>query len=329
MQRPLISVIAPCHNEEEVIAEFHDRLDKTLSSLPVRVEIIYVNDGSSDGTLEILKDICGRQDHVCVLSLSRCFGHQMALTAGLDHARGDAVVIIDSDLQDPPELIAAMVERWRHGAQVVYGKRRSRDGETHFKLRSAEAFYWLLNAISETYIPSNVGDFRLMDRAVVQALLAMPECHRMLRAMVSWVGFRQEPLFYQRDRRYAGVSKYSLAKMVRLALDGLLSVSTLPLRLVSILSLAVLGFSFLSGAIAAGRWLITGEWLPAGLSMLLTVSLFSGVQLFCFGVMGEYVARIYGEIKRRPLYFIAERHGQGAAGVPGAAEVPENAAALT
>lgn len=238
----------------------------------------------------------------------------MALTAGMDQASGDAVVIINSDLQDPPELIGEMVARWRAGVQVVYGKRLSREGESHFKLGTADLFYWLINIISDVYIPANAGDFRLMDRVVLDALKAMPECHRMLRAMVSWVGFRQEPLPYHRDARYAGTTKYSLRKMIALALDGLVNFSTLPLRLVSILSLVILVLATGFGIGAIVMWAVTGVWLSQTLTMLLVVALFSGTQLFCFGIMGEYVGRIYGEIKRRPLYLVARRDGPPAKG---------------
>lgn len=307
-----ISVVAPCHNEEEVIGEFHRRLSAAMTALGMSWEVVYVDDGSSDRTPEILRDICANDARATVLRLSRCFGHQLALTAGLDHVRGDAVVIIDSDLQDPPELISDMVARWRAGAQVVYGRRLSRDGETIFKLVAANAFYWLINLISDVRIPTNVGDFRLMDRVVVDALRSMPEQHRMLRAMISWLGFRQEMVPYHRDRRYAGATKYSLTKMMRLALDGLVSSSSVPLRIVSTIGLVALASAMSGAAVALIRWAATGEGLPDSLTMLLTVALFSGVQLFCFGVMGEYIGRIYGEVKRRPLYLISERLGAGA-----------------
>lgn len=321
MSTRTISVIAPCHNEEEVIAEFHRRLADALEEMPEDVQILYIDDGSSDRTPLILKEICDRQANVTVLRLSRCFGHQMALTAGLDRAVGDAVVIIDADLQDPPEVIQALAERWRAGVQVVYAQRSSREGETAFKLWTARAFYWLLNRVSEVHIPSNVGDFRLMDRAVVDALRSMPEQHRLLRAMISWLGFRQEMVPYRRDRRYAGVTKYSLGKMLRLALDGLVSSSAMPLRLVSIAGLGTFLASLLGGSSALVWWLATGRGLPGPLSVFLIGLFFTGLQLFCFGVMGEYIGRIYGEVKRRPLYLIGETLGRGEPGrsrpVPG------------
>lgn len=312
MNKRMVSVIAPCHNEEEVIAEFHRRLCQALDGIAEAMEVVYVDDGSTDRTPFILQQICEQDPRVTVLRLSRCFGHQMALTAGLDHVEGDAVVIIDSDLQDPPETILPMLEKWREGSQVVYGQRISREGESRFKLATASAFYWLINAISDVHIPSNVGDFRLMDRVVVDAVRSMPEQHRLLRAMISWLGYRQDVVLYRRERRYAGVTKYPLRKMVRLALDGLVSSSAVPLRLVSIVGLTTFASSILAVFAAAVWWASTGSWLPEPLSVLLIALVFSGLQLFCFGIMGEYIGRIYGEVKRRPLYLIGERLGKAA-----------------
>lgn len=306
MSTKKLSIVAPCHNEEEVIGEFHRRLRAALAGLEESVEIIYVDDGSRDRTPAILREICAADPAVTTVRLSRNFGHQMALTAGIDRATGDALAIIDTDLQDPPEVIPAMVAAWRGGAQVVYGQRLTRDGETRFKLATAEMFYWLINRISETPVPANVGDFRLMDRVVVDALRAMPEQHRLLRGMISWLGFRQTMLPYHRDRRFAGVTKYPLSRMLRLALDGLVSASAMPLRLVSILGLTTFLLS-LAGGIGAFAWrAASGEWVSGPLATFLIGLFFCGLQLFCFGVMGEYVGRIYGEVKRRPLYIVAE-----------------------
>lgn len=313
MSTKKLSIVAPCHNEEEVIGEFHRRLRAALAGLEEAVEIIYVDDGSRDRTPAILRDICAADPTVTTLRLSRNFGHQMALTAGIDRATGDALAIIDTDLQDPPEVIPAMVAAWRDGAQVVYGQRLTRDGETRFKLATAEMFYWLINRISEAPVPSNVGDFRLMDRAVVNALRSMPEQHRLLRGMISWLGFRQVMLPYHRDRRFAGVTKYPLRRMVRLALDGLVSASAMPLRLVSILGLTVFLLSLLGGVGVLGWRIAAGEWVSGAAATFLIGLFFSGVQLFCFGVMGEYIGRIYGEVKRRPLYIVAETIGRSEA----------------
>lgn len=314
MSMRTITVIAPCHNEEEVIGAFHARLSAALEGLVENSQILYVDDGSVDRTPLILKEICDRQSNVAVLRLSRCFGHQMALTAGIDRAVGDAVVIIDADLQDPPEVIHALVAKWRTGVQVVYAQRASREGETRFKLATAQIFYWLINRVSDVHIPSNVGDFRLMDRVVVDALRAMPEQHRLLRAMISWLGYRQDVVPYHRERRYAGVTKYPLRKMVRLALDGLVSSSAAPLRLVSIVGLGTFLSSILGIVVALVWWGVTGRGMPDPLSVFLIGLFFSGLQLFCFGVMGEYIGRIYGEVKRRPLYLIGETLGRGEPG---------------
>ncbi|MBP2232987.1 dolichol-phosphate mannosyltransferase [Azospirillum agricola] len=313
MNTRMVSIIAPCHNEEGVIAEFHRRLCAALDGIEEELEVVYIDDGSTDRTPFILNEICKRDPRVVVLRLSRCFGHQMALTAGLDHVEGDAVVIIDSDLQDPPETILPMLERWRNGAQVVYGQRLSRDGESRFKLVTAKAFYWLINAISDVHIPSNVGDFRLMDRTVIDALRAMPEQHRLLRAMISWLGYRQEGVPYHRERRYAGVTKYPLRKMIRLALDGLVSSSAMPLRIMSIVGLVTFVSSIVGAVSALTWWAWTGTWVPEPLSVFLIGLLFTGLQIFCFGIMGEYIGRIYGEVKSRPLYLIGERLGKGSA----------------
>ncbi|WP_298370920.1 glycosyltransferase family 2 protein [Azospirillum sp.] len=324
MSMRTISIIAPCHNEEEVIGEFHRRLCAAMEGLEEKAQIVYVDDGSTDRTPLILKEICDRQPNVMVLRLSRCFGHQMALTAGIDQAKGDAVVIIDADLQDPPEVIHALVAKWRDGVQVVYAQRSSREGETRFKLATAHAFYWLINRVSDVHIPSNVGDFRLMDRVVVDALRAMPEQHRLLRAMISWLGYRQDVVPYRRDRRHAGVTKYPLRKMVRLALDGLVSSSAVPLRLVSIVGLGTFLSSILAVIGAMVWWASTGHWLPEPLSVFLIGLVFTGLQLFCFGVIGEYIGRIYGEVKRRPLYLIGETLGRGEPG----RSAPSGAASL-
>lgn len=317
MSRRTVSVIAPCHNEEEVIAEFHHRLCEALAGMAEDCQIIYVDDGSTDRTPHILKEICDREPNVTVLRLSRCFGHQLALTAGIDCAVGDAVVIIDADLQDPPVVILELAEKWRAGAQVVYAQRSSREGESWFKLATARLFYWFINSISDVHIPSNVGDFRLMDRVVVDALRAMPEQHRLLRSMISWLGFRQDSVLYRRNRRFAGVTKYPLRKMLRLALDGLASSSTVPLRFVSIIGLVTLLAAMLGVTSAAVWWASTGHGLSDPWATLLIGLFFSGLQLFCFGVMGEYIGRIYGEVKRRPLYLIGETLGRGDPGRPG------------
>src|SRR4051812_33446098 len=238
-----ISVVVPCFNEEDVIRQTHERLSTTLSKTDLDYELVYVNDGSRDRTLQILRDLSAVDSHVRVVSFSRNFGHQVAVTAGVDFTSGDAVVLIDADLQDPPELIPGMVRVWPDRHPVVYGTRQSRNGESAFKLLTAKYFYRIINSISDVDIPLDTGDFRLMDRCVVNVLKNMPERDRFLRGMVSWIGFKQTPLPYSRSERAAGDTKYSLRKMVRFALDGIVSFSLVPLRLATLCGLAAAGMT--------------------------------------------------------------------------------------
>lgn len=306
---PEISVVVPCFNEEGVLAETHRRLMATLTEIALPFELIYVDDGSRDQTLALLAGIQQSDQRVRVVALSRNFGHQLAITAGLNHSRGRAVVLIDADLQDPPEVIREMIARWREGYEVVYGTRLRREGETVFKTKTAEWFYRLINRISEIPIPLDTGDFRLLDRKAVDALTSMPERDRFVRGMVSWVGFRQVAVPYDRAPRHAGVSKYSLFRMVRFALDGILSFSIVPLRLATFLGLAATFGSLIGAAAAIILVLVTafrpGPWL----AVLLTGLFIGGVQLICLGIVGEYLGRIYGESKHRPLYVVRETRG--------------------
>ncbi len=309
---PLLSVIVPCFNEEPVLRETHRRLIAVLEQLDgMKFELVYVDDGSRDGSAEILRELQARdpQQRVRAILLSRNFGHQMAVTAGLEHATGNALVVIDADLQDPPEVILEMIARWRDGYQVVYGMRTDRAGETAFKLWTARIFYRLLNRMSKVQIPLDVGDFRLMDRRVVEALLAMPERDRFLRGMVSWVGFRQVAVMYRRAPRLAGESKYPLLKMLRFAVDGVLSFSFAPLRVAIWTGFMSIGLA-LAGIIYAlsGRF-ITKDVVRGWSSIFVAVLFMSGVQLISIGIIGEYIGRIYGEVKHRPLYFVQERLG--------------------
>lgn len=318
----LLSVVVPCANEEEGIRETHQRLVTVLESLidlndsegptarTIAVfEIIYVDDGSTDGTACVLRDLQSADSRVRVVRLSRNFGHQVAITAGMEHASGDAVVIIDADLQDPPEVISEFLKRWQEGHDVVYGVRTDRVGETAFKLWTAKAFYRFINRLSDTRIPLDTGDFRLMDRAAVEALLSMPERDRFVRGMVSWLGFSQTAVPYARAARHAGTTKYPFFKMLRLATDGILSFSVTPLRLATwtgfaASGLAILGIFYALYAHFFGAGLVRG-WT----SSMIAVLFIGGVQLICLGIIGEYVGRIYGESKRRPLYFVCERLG--------------------
>ena len=306
----LLSVIVPCYNEEPVLRETHRRLTGVLKELEdVQFEIIYVDDGSRDRTSAILAELQATDERVRVLRLSRNFGHQIAVSAGLENASGDAVVILDADLQDPPELIGEMVKRWREGYHVAYGQRVEREGETGFKLWSAKIFYRLINRLSETKMPLDTGDFRLMDRKVVDNLLAMPERDRFLRGMVSWVGFEQVAVPYQRVRRLAGESKYPLFKMIRFATDGIVSFSIVPLK-IAIWTGFVAIWLAIGGIIVAVAVRLLDKNLDRGWASLFVAVLFmGGIQLISLGIIGEYLGRIYTEVKRRPLYIVQERLG--------------------
>jgi len=306
----LISIVVPCFNEEEVLRSTNRRLVMVLEQLSLSFEILYVDDGSTDATPEILRELQALDERIRVIRFSRNFGHQMAITAGLEHAAGDAVAIIDADLQDPPEVLADFVAKWTEGFQVVYGVRTERDGETAFKLWTAKIFYRTMGNLSDTEIPLDTGDFRLMDRLVVDALLAMPERDRFVRGMVSWLGFSQAAVPYHRAVRAAGVTKFSFFKMVKFATDGIVSFSILPLRLATWVGFAASGIALLGVLITVVERLIGVEGLVRGWASVLVAILFiGGVQLICMGIIGEYVGRIYGESKRRPLYVVRERLG--------------------
>ncbi|WP_428303962.1 glycosyltransferase family 2 protein [Lacipirellula sp.] len=307
--RRLLSIVVPCYNEQEVIETTHARLLQLLASLDLDGEIIYVNDGSRDRTLEILRSLQKSDERVRVLSFSRNFGHQVAVSAGIDAAAGDAVVLIDSDLQDPPELVPEMIAKWREGYQVVYGVRTQRAGESAFKLLTAKAFYRLINVISDVAIPLDTGDFRLMDRRVVEVLQRMPERDRFVRGMVSWVGFKQFALAYSRAERAAGESKYPLRKMLLFALDGVISFSLMPLRIAMGFGLVAALMATIGTLYVICRWLLTDNWSPGFALLFVGVFFLGAVTLACLGIIGEYVGRIYREIKRRPLYVVDERLG--------------------
>ncbi len=309
-QPPLVSVVAPVYCEERVVGEFYQRAKRALESLapPVRHEVVFVNDGSTDGSLAALLAIAARDPCVRVVDLSRNFGHQLAITAGIDHAAGDAVVVLDADLQDPPEVIAEMVHLWRDGNQVVYGVRRARHGESAFKRVTAALFYRLLSRLSDVRVPLDSGDFRLMDRAVVDVLSELREESRYIRGLVSWVGFRQCPLPYDRDARFAGKTKFGLGRMISFALDGISSFSDKPRRVGGHLGMLVTARALLGMV-----WVIVGKLIDpsrsiAGWASVMVALLFlGGVQLLSIGLLGEYVGRIFRQTKDRPLYVVARR----------------------
>ena len=304
----LLSVVVPCFNEEEAIAETHRQLVATLEDA-VPIELIYVDDGSQDATLDILRDLQRVDERVRVVVLSRNFGTEAALLAGLAHAAGDAAAIVDADLQDPPEVVLEMLQHWQDGADVAYGLRTEREGETVFKHWTAAAFYRLLGRLADASVPVDAGNFRLMGRIAVDALLAMPEQHRFTRGLVAWSGFRQEPVPFRRPQRAAGETKYRLRIMLRLAFDGLLSFSMAPLRLALWLGLLAAALGMLGVVYALAERLLAGVWLGGEAWLLLAMLLLGGVQLAFIGVLGEYIGRIYGEAKRRPLYFVQEKLG--------------------
>ena len=309
-RRSLMSVVVPCFDEEAVVLETHSRLTAVLDEVPdLDFELVYVDDGSRDTTLDILRLLQAEDARVRVIGLSRNFGKEIATSAGLAEASGDAVAIIDADLQHPPEVLLRMLERWREGVDVAYGVRSVREGETIFRRWTAAAFYRVFDRLADVSIPPDTGDFRLMDRKVVDGFLAMPERTRFVRGMVAWIGFRQEPIRYHVAPRAAGETKYSLKKMLRLAADSIFSFSLLPLRLAVWLGFFAAALALLGVAYGFAIRLITNTWVPGWATLLVAILFLGGVQLMLIGVLGEYVGRIYGEVKRRPLYFVKERLG--------------------
>ncbi len=304
--QPSISVVVPCFNEEEGIAHCHARLTEVLGAITSSYEIVYVDDGSRDRTAELLRGFHQTDCRAVVLRLSRNFGHQPAVSAGLDAANGQAVIIIDADLQDPPELIPDMLQLWREGFQVVYGIRDTREGESGFKLWTAKTFYRLINSLADVEIPLDTGDFRLIDQAVVQAFRRMPERHRLLRAMSSWIGFTQTGLKYHRSGRFAGQTKYPLKKMITLALDGIVSFSTVPLRFVTLLGFTAAVVAFAGILYTLSVRMFTHHWVQGWAMSFIGMLFMSGAQMLSLGILGEYVGRIYTESKQRPLYLLRE-----------------------
>ena len=309
-QRKLLSVVAPCYNEAEVIRLFHDDLGRVLDALPdLDHEILFVDDGSTDDTLAILNEIAARDRTVRVCSLSRNFGHQITLTAGLDHAAGDAVIMMDCDMQHPPALIPDMVAKWREGYDIVSGVRLATVGESYFKRTTSRGFYSLLNALSGTKVPAGVADFSLVSRRVCDALKSMPERHRFLRGLISWVGFRRALLPYQSPQRAAGTTKYSLMKMVVLALDAVFSFSAEPLRLALRAGLLVTGVGFLYLLYTLGYGYLVRGLVPGYASLIGVTMILGGSQLIFLGLIGQYLARVFEEVKGRPIYLLKQEPG--------------------
>lgn len=303
-----ISVVIPMYYEEEVVDECYNKITEILQKIEgYEYELICVNDGSKDKTLPLLKAIAEKDSHLKIISFARNFGHQCAVTAGLKYVTGDAIVIIDADLQDPPELIPEMLKLWEQGNEVIYGKRKVRKGESIFKLFSAKMFYKTLNLLSDVEIPKDTGDFRLVDRKVVDVINSMPEHNKFLRGLWGWIGFEQVPFEYERKERFAGKTKYPLKKMLNLASDGIIGFSTKPLKLVGalgflsiVISIIILIYSLLSYMLGLN------QLAPGWTSIMVTVTLFSGVQLLSLWIISEYIGRIYDESKNRPQYVIKE-----------------------
>lgn len=304
-----ISIVIPMYFEEEVVNECYLRLKNVLTSLEgYEYEIIFVDDGSKDKTLQMLSQIANEDRNTKVISFSRNFGHQAAVTAGLKFVTGDCVLIIDADLQDPPELIPEMLKLWENGNEVIYGERKSRAGESKFKLLTASMFYKTLNALSDIEIPRNTGDFRLVDRKVVDTINSMPEHNKFLRGLFSWVGYKQYAFKYERKERFAGKTKYPLKKMLKLATDGIIGFSTKPLKLLGGIGVASIFISFIILIYALISYAFSLNDLEAGwTSIMVAITFFSGIQLLSVWILSEYIGRIYDESKQRPEYIIDKK----------------------
>jgi glycosyltransferase involved in cell wall biosynthesis len=307
--RPEYSIVVPIYNEEETVSELVRRLQLLLEQLDGPAEVILVDDGSSDRSHELMLAAHGADSRIKVLRLSRNFGHQIAITAGMDLATGNAVIIMDADIQDPPEIVLEMTARWREGFDVIYGVREERPGDSPFKRATAAAFYRLFRRLSETDVPLDAGDFRLVDRRALEGFKAMRETNRYVRGMFGWIGFHQVGVRFQRAERFAGDTKYPLTKMLKFATDGIVSFSTAPLRFALKLGFLVAGLSFIFGFVALVSKLAGLYSIPGLASIAVFVSFLGGIQLVVLGLMGEYIARIHDEVKGRPLYLVRDAHG--------------------
>jgi polyisoprenyl-phosphate glycosyltransferase len=308
-QRPTFSVVVPIWNETEVIPELYRRVLQIMDSTGASWELVCINDGSTDNSLELLLELHRQDPRVKVIDFSRNFGHQIAITAGADFADGDAVIVMDADLQDPPDVILRMIEKWRAGYEVVYAVRSKRKGETRFKLWTASLFYRILQKITDIYIPLDAGDFRLMDRRVVLAMRKMRERHRFMRGLSSWVGFRQIGVEYERAERFAGDTKYPLRRMLRLAGNAITSFSYLPLQLATYVGFGLALLSLLAIVITIILRLSGNVFFLGQATTLVSVLFLGGVQLIFLGIIGEYLGRIYDEVKHRPLYLVSHAYG--------------------
>jgi glycosyltransferase involved in cell wall biosynthesis len=304
----LLSIVVPAFNEAPVINEFHARISKVLTNIEMNCELIYVDDGSSDNTVAILNELRESDKSIAVIELSRNFGKEVALSAGLDHASGDAVVIIDADLQDPPELITEFLREWRNGYDVVYGRRTDREGESWLKVTTAKWFYRIINRLSDVEIPQDSGDFRLLSRRALDALMSLRETHRYMKGLYAWIGFPQKEVSYLRNPRAAGVTKWNYWRLWNFALEGITSFSDVPLKMSTYLGVVTSSMAFLYGIYFLVRTMVMGNPVPGYPSLILVVLFLGGVQLICLGIIGEYLARSYNESKGRALYFVKGYH---------------------
>jgi len=300
-----LSVVVPVYNEAPVLSEFHAQMCEVMNATDCTYEIIYIDDGSTDESVDTLNSIRDDDDKVAIIELSRNFGKEIALSAGLDHARGDAVIIIDSDLQDPPELVHTFLREWRGGYDVVYGKRVDRRGESRMKILTAKWFYRTLNYLSDVEIPEDVGDFRLLSRRAVDALVSLPERHRYMKGLYAWIGFPQKSIPYVRQPREAGRTKWSYWRLWNFALEGITSFSDVPLKVATYIGIVTSGVAIIYGLFLLVRTLIWGNPVPGYPSLIIVMLFLGGVQLICLGIIGEYLARTYQESKLRTLYFVS------------------------
>ncbi|MCX6043976.1 MAG: glycosyltransferase family 2 protein [Chloroflexi bacterium] len=307
--RPVFSIVVPIWNEEQVIPELYKRVVEIMNSTNQSWELICVNDGSRDRSMSLLCDLNSKDPRVKIIDFSKNFGHQVAISAGADFAEGDAVIVMDADLQDPPDVVLRMIEKWREGYEVVYAVRSKRQGETWFKLFTAKVFYRLLRGVANIDIPVDAGDFRLMDRRVVLAMRQLREKHRFMRGLSSWVGFKQIGVEYERAERYAGETKYPLRKMIRLAMNAITSFSYLPLQLATYVGFTLAFLSLLGIILAVVLRLSGSDAFHGQATTLVSVLFLGGIQLIFLGIIGEYLGRIYDEVKGRPLYIVSQAYG--------------------
>lgn len=329
--RQTLSILVPAYNEQEVLPAFHERVSAVLAKVAMDAEIVYINDGSRDGTLEVLQNLRARDPRVAIVDLSRNYGKEIAMSAGLDLCRGDAVVVIDADLQDPPELIPDLIKEWHNGFDVVYAKRIVREGETRFKKLTAHLFYRLIQRVSRVRIPEDTGDFRLLSRRAVDSLKLLREQHRFMKGLFAWIGYPQKAVLYRRDPRFAGETKWNYWKLWNFALEGITSFTVAPLKIATYAGLIVAALAFLFGLLIIYRTLMYGDPVRGYPSLMVVVLFLSGVQLIALGIMGEYLGRMFDETKNRPLYLVTEylpaAPGEGASPSSVPLEQPERSIA--